>query len=142
MASVPLSLGLFPIEPPMRMVALAQLAEELGYSCVWVGDSQMIWREAYVMLGALAQATSRIGLATGVTNPVTRDPAVVAAALETLQELSGGRARLGIGLGDSSVETLGWRPARLADLERAVRDIRTLVAGESVPHEEVPLRLT
>jgi len=81
---VPISLGLFPIEPPSRTLALTRIAEELGYSCVWIGDSQMIWREAFVTLGALAQATSRIGLATGVTNPVTRDPAVVAAAMETL----------------------------------------------------------
>src|SRR5687768_8333328 len=133
--NVPISLGLFPLEAPARIVHLAQLAEELGYACVWVGDSQMIWREAYVMLGAIAQTTSRIGLATGVTNPVTRDPAVVAAAMETLQELSGGRARLGIGLGDSSVETLGQRPSKLADLERAVREMRALIAGEEVHHE-------
>jgi 5,10-methylenetetrahydromethanopterin reductase len=144
MPNVQVSLGLFPLETPSRIVTLATLAEELGYSCVWVGDSQMIWREAYVMLGAIAQATSRIGLATGVTNPVTRDPAVLAAAMETLQELSGGRARLGIGLGDSSVETLGWRPAKLADLKRAVQDIRGLVAGEEIHREgsSIPWHLT
>jgi 5,10-methylenetetrahydromethanopterin reductase len=142
--SVPLSLGLFPIEPPARLVSLAQLAERLGFSCVWVGDSQMIWREAYVVLGAMAQATTRIHLATGVTNPVTRDPAVVAAGLATLHELSGGRARLGIGLGDSSVETLGLRPARVADLERAVREMRGLIAGDVVERagNATALRLT
>lgn len=139
-----LSLGLFPTEPPGRMVALTQLAEELGFSCAWIGDSQMIWREAYVILGAAAVATSRIVLATGVTNPVTRDPAVVAAALETLHELSGGRARLGIGLGDSSVETLGKEPARLAFMEQALREIRALIGGESMTHHESgsPIHLT
>src|SRR5438309_3007650 len=100
-----LSLGLFPTESPRRMVELTKLAEDLGFSCAWIGDSQMIWREAYVILGAAALATSRITLATGVTNPVTRDPAVVAAALETLHELSGGRARLGIGLGEDRKST-------------------------------------
>jgi 5,10-methylenetetrahydromethanopterin reductase len=143
MPTVPISLGLFPTEPPARLVTIAKLAEELGFSCVWVGDSQMIWREAYVVLGAIAQATSRIGVATGVTNPLTRDPAVVAAAMETLHELSGGRARLGIGLGDSSVETLGRKPARLADLERAIQEMRALVAGETIHADtEVPWRLT
>ncbi|HZT07021.1 MAG TPA: LLM class flavin-dependent oxidoreductase [Chloroflexota bacterium] len=142
MPRVPVSVGLFPIEPPRRMVALAQLAEELGFSCAWVGDSQMIWREAYVVLGAMAQATTRIELATGVTNPVTRHSAVTAAAMETLHELTGGRVRLGIGLGDSSVETLGARPARLGDLEAAVRDIRALIAGETIDPGAVPLRLT
>jgi 5,10-methylenetetrahydromethanopterin reductase len=63
--------------------------------------------------------------------------------METLHELSGGRARLGIGLGDSSVETLGRRPARLADLERAIQEMRALVAGETIhPDAEVPWRLT
>ncbi len=141
MASIPLSVGLFPIEPPGRMVALGQLAEQLGYTCAWVGDSQMIWREAYVVLGAMAQATTRINLATGVTNPITRDIAVTAAAMETLNELSGGRARLGIGLGDSSVETLGGRPARLADFEKAIQDMRELIAGETV-EGTIPLHLT
>ena len=144
MARVEIGLGLFPTEPPRRIVELVRIAEDLGYSCVWIGDSQMIWREAYVVLGAAAMATSRVALATGVTNPVTRDPAVVAAALETLHELSGGRARLGIGLGDSSVETLGKRPASLAAMEAAISEIRALIAGETVPHPEsgAPVHLT
>jgi len=139
-----LSLGLFPTEPPGRIVELTRLAEALGFACVWIGDSQMIWREAYVVLGAAALATSRITLATGVTNPVTRDPAVVAAAMATLHELSGGRTRLGIGLGDSSVETLGKEPARLGFMEQAVREIRALVAGETVVHHDSgsPVHLT
>jgi 5,10-methylenetetrahydromethanopterin reductase len=104
----------------------------------------MIWREAYVILGAAAMATSRITLATGVTNPVTRDPAVVAAAMETLHELSGGRARLGIGLGDSSVETLGKEPARLAFMDRALKQIGALIGGQTVVHHEsqAPIHLT
>jgi 5,10-methylenetetrahydromethanopterin reductase len=118
------------------MVELTKLAEDLGFACVYIGDSQMIWREAYVILGAAAMATTRITLATGVTNPVTRDPTVVGAGIATLHELMGGRTLLGIGTGDSSVETLGKRPARLAALEGAVQTIRGLIAGETVPHQE------
>ena len=144
MARVTVGLGLFPTEPPERLVHLAKLAEVLGYSAVHVGDSQMIWREAYVVLGAVAMATARITLAPGVTNPVTRDPSVVAAAMATLHELTDGRVQLGIGTADSSVETLGKRPARLAYLEQAVAMIRGLVAGETVTHHEsgAPVRLT
>jgi 5,10-methylenetetrahydromethanopterin reductase len=139
-----LSLGLFPTESPRRIVELTRLAEDLGFSCVWIGDSQMIWREAYVILGAAAMATTTITLATGVTNPVTRDPAVVAAAMATLEEMVPGRARLGIGLGDSSVETLGRTPARLAEMELALKEIRALVAGETVNHplSQAPIHLT
>jgi 5,10-methylenetetrahydromethanopterin reductase len=143
-ANVSFGLGLFPTESPRRMVDLTRLAEDLGFGCVYLGDSQMIWREAYVILGAAAMATSRITLATGVTNPVTRDPTVVAAGMATLHELLGGRTLLGIGTGDSSVETLGKKPARLAALEQAVGTIRGLVAGQTVPHHEsgADVRLT
>src|SRR5919199_4378252 len=143
-ANVTFGLGLFPTESPRRMVELTRLAEDLGFACVYIGDSQMIWREAYVILGAAAMATSRVTLATGVTNPVTRDPTVVAAGMATLHELMGGRTLLGIGTGDSSVETLGKKPARLAALEQAVQTIRGLIAGETVPHQEshADVRLT
>jgi 5,10-methylenetetrahydromethanopterin reductase len=96
----------------------------------------MIWREAYVILGAAAMATSRIRLAAGVTNPVTRDPAVIAAAFATLHEMAGDRVLLGIGAGDSSLETLGKRPAKLAYLEQSIGAIRGLIAGQSAPHPD------
>src|SRR5215210_3322204 len=97
MAGLKISLGLFPTEPARRIVDLVRLAESLGYAAVHLGDSQMIWREAYAILGAAATSTSRVVLGTGVTNVVTRDPAVVAAALVTLHELAGDRVQLGIG---------------------------------------------
>jgi 5,10-methylenetetrahydromethanopterin reductase len=125
-------------------VDLARLAEDLGYSSVYIGDSQMIWREAYVILGAVATATSQIILAPGVTNPITRDPAVVAAASQTLHTLAGGRTVLGIGTGDSALETLSRKPARMAYLEQSIKSIRGLVAGETVTHPDskAPVRLT
>jgi 5,10-methylenetetrahydromethanopterin reductase len=127
---VDLSLGLFPTEPPRRLLELITLAEERGFHTVYVGDSQMIWREAFVLLGAAALATSRIRLATGVTNPITREPAVLAAAIETLVELAGPRVVLGIGAGDSSLRTLGKAPSSLARLEEAIGLIRRLLRGE------------
>ena len=134
MKDVTYSLGLFPTEPPHRILELIRLAEQIGYSAVYLGDSQMIWREAYVILGAAAQATTRITLAPGVTNPVTRDPAVVAAAFATLQELTGDRVVLGIGTGDSAVQTMGLKPARLAHFEHCVAAIRSLIAGATIRH--------
>jgi 5,10-methylenetetrahydromethanopterin reductase len=141
---VTFGLGLFPTESPRRIVDLVKLAEELDYKTVYLGDSQMIWREAYTILGAAAVSTSRIGLAAGVTNPVTRDPAVVAAATETLHDLSGGRALLGIGTGDSAVQTMGLKPARLAHFERCIGLMRDLIAGRPGTHpvSEAEVRLT
>lgn len=144
MNSVTFGLGLFPTESFRRMVALVQLAEDLGFSCAYIGDSQMIWREAYVILGAAAMATKRITLATGVTNPVTRDLGVIAAGWVTLREAVGDRLLLGIGAGDSSLETLGKKPSTLANLDRSVATLRGLIAGETVtyPETDASVRLT
>ena len=141
MATIELGLGLFPTESPSRMVDMTRQAEELGYAYVWMGDSQAIWREVYVNLGAAAMATKRVVLGTGVTNPVTRHLSVTASALATLSELTGGRVALGIGAGDSAVETIGHQPARLASLASAIRTLRRLFAGESVPLEQGAMRL-
>src|SRR3954454_10330118 len=81
------------------IVAEAEQGEALGYASVWLGESQLIWRELHTLLGALAVRTTRVRLGTGVTNPVTRHPTVTASAVATLQELSGGRMALGMGVG-------------------------------------------
>jgi 5,10-methylenetetrahydromethanopterin reductase len=133
--------GLFPTEPLPAMVELARLAETLGYGHVWIGDSHVIWREAYVTLGATAAATGRVVLGTSVTNLVTRDPAVVASAFATLHEAWPGRVILGAGLGDSAVETMGRKPSRLAAFEADLRRVRSLLAGDEVPAGTGTMRL-
>ena len=122
--------GLLPNRPAAETVALVEEAERLGFAGAWVADSQSIMRDAWAVLAAAAGRTSRILLATGVTNPVTRHAAVLAGSIATLDELSGGRAVLGIGVGESAVRTLGLRPATLARLEETTAAIRALLAGE------------
>jgi 5,10-methylenetetrahydromethanopterin reductase len=116
----------------------------VGFSCAYIGDSQMIWREPYVLLGAAALTTKRIILASGVTNPITRDLGVLAAAWASLHELVGDRLLLGIGSGDSSVETLGKKPSTLANLERSIGILRDLIGGKSLtsPETNASVRLT
>ncbi len=144
MNDVTYGVGLFPTEPLPRMLTLTKLAEDAGFSTAYVGDSQMIWREAYVMLGAAAMVTKRITLGTGVTNPITRDLGVIAAAWASLHEMVGDRLLLGIGAGDSSVETLGKKPSTLANLERSIGIIRDLIGGRTVaqPETKAEVRLT
>jgi len=122
--------GLFPTEPLPKMIQLAKVSEEAGYSHIWVGDSHLIWREAYVNMTAMALNTTRVKLGTGVTNPITRHPSVLASAYATLEEYSPGRMIVGIGLGDSSVETMGLKPSTLANFENSLRQMRRLFAGE------------
>jgi 5,10-methylenetetrahydromethanopterin reductase len=119
-----IDLVVYGTEPPDALLACVELAEEAGLGGIWVGDSPVLWRELYTLLGAAAARTGRVRLGPGVTNPVSRQLAVTASALMTLQELSGGRAALGLGLGASAVRTVGARPARLAELESAVAELR------------------
>jgi 5,10-methylenetetrahydromethanopterin reductase len=144
MNPVKFGIGLFPIEPIQRMLTLIKLSEDVGFSCAYIGDSQMIWREPYVLLGAAALTTKRIILASGVTNPITRDLGVLAAAWASLHELVGDRLLLGIGSGDSSVETLGKKPSTLANLERSIGILRDLIGGKSLtsPETNASVRLT
>jgi 5,10-methylenetetrahydromethanopterin reductase len=139
--SMEFGVGLFPTEPLQKMIQLAKLSEELGFSHVWIGDSHLIWREAYVNMAAAALNTSNIKLGTGVTNPLTRHPSVVASAYATLEELAPGRFILGIGLGDSSVETMGMKPAKLGYFEQTIQEMRDLLAGKEVALETGKIHL-
>lgn len=123
------------------MIQLAKLSEDLGFSHIWMGDSHLIWREAYINLAAVALNTSKVKLGTGVTNPITRHPSVICSALATLEEMAPGRFILGIGLGDSSVETMGMKPARLVDFEKTIHQMRALMRGEEVELETGRIRL-
>lgn len=134
--------GFLPNKPAAEVAGLAAAAERLGFEAIWIADSQSLFRDAWVTLTACALRTSRLGLATGVTNPVTRHPAVVAGAMATLDELSGGRAICGIGVGQSAVGTLGLPVAKLSRLQDYVRVLRALLAGQAVEFEGRELRMS
>jgi len=124
-----------------RAGALARLAEENGFTYGWIFDSHVLWKEPYVPLTLMAQATTKMRLGTCVTNPATREPSVTASTLATLQLLSGGRFDLGIGRGDSARRVLGKAPTTLAVLEEATRVIKELVEGRAVQYEDATIRL-
>ena len=90
--------------------ALAQKCEQLGFDGLTLTDSQNLSNETYIALTLAARATSTLMLGPGVTNPLTRHAAVTASAIATLQEVSEGRAILGIGRGDSSLFNIGHKP--------------------------------
>ena len=125
-----------------RTLALTRQAEAAGFDYGWLFDSHVLWREPYVLLTLMAQATERMRLGTCVTNPATREPSVTASALAELNELSGGRMDLGIGRGDSARRVLGKPPTTMATLEEAIGVIRDLVEGRSVVYEGTELQLT
>ena len=81
-------------------------------------------------MAAMVLNTTKVKLGTGVTNPLTRHPSVLASAYATLEEYSPGRMIVGIGLGDSSVETMGMKPSTLANFEKSLEQMREFFAGK------------
>ena len=114
-----------------EVVALGRLAEEVGFDRLGVSDV-VFWPDCFVLLGLLAQNTSRIGLGPMVTNPYSRHPAVLAGVMATLQDASDGRAFLGIGVG-AGLEQLGMSYKRpVLALREAIGAITALLRGEEV----------
>lgn len=105
------------------------LAERLGFSAVGVGDTPLN-AETFVSLAAAASITDRVSIGPLVTSLAARSETTVAAATATLDDLSGGRAFLGLGSGDSSARHVGVKPAGTSELTVAIPRLRSLMAGE------------
>ena len=116
-------------------VEMAETVEAEGWDGQVFMDSQSLGADPYVLMGAWAMATERLKLATGVTNPLSRHVAVTAGAAVTLQQISRGRAVLGIGRGDSALAYLGHGPVSLATFRRALSDLQTLLTGGEIAFE-------
>ncbi len=115
-----------------ELVRLGRVAEELGYHSLWYTDIRF-GRECYVSLAAVAAVTSKLLLGPGVSDPYSRHPAVTAATIATFDELSSGRAILGLGVGGQGFRQLGIeRKLPVAALRETVTTVRALLRGEHV----------
>jgi 5,10-methylenetetrahydromethanopterin reductase len=127
------------VASPRGSARAAKQLEDAEWSGFQVVDSQNLSGDPYVALAMAATATTRLGLATGVTNTVTRLASVTACSIASVQRLSNGRAYLGIGRGDSALAHLGRAPARLVSFERYLRHLRCYLHGHSVPFDEIDI---
>ncbi len=116
---------------PAEAVALARRCEKVGFDRLGISDV-VFWPDCFVLQALIAQATERIMIGSMVTNPYTRHPAVLAGAVSTLQELSGGRIFLGIGVGAGLEDLRINYPRPVRALREAVVGIKGLLAGETV----------
>lgn len=116
--------------------------EEIGMDRIGVPDTQAAqYRECYVTLSHLFASTARVDAGPVVTNPLTRHPAVTAAAIASADELSGGRAFLCLATGDTGVFNLGLRPAKLAQLEEYALVLRDLFESGHARYQGSDVRL-
>jgi probable F420-dependent oxidoreductase len=123
-----------PTDPPTgHQVEKARLAERYGFTSVWCWDTHILMQEYSPQMTLIAAETEKVVIGSCVTNPVTRDPTVVASFFATLANLVGAeRLVCGIGRGDSAVRIRRGRPSSLAELEDGIRVIRGLTRGDEV----------
>ena len=123
------------ISPRQSFESWARFVAELeseGVNRVWVIDSQLAMKDVYAGLVVAALNTTRIGLGTGVTNAVTRHPTITANAIGAIDELSHGRAILGLGAGDSALYGIGLKPQKVAEVAEAIAFFRANIP-QSIP---------
>ena len=116
-------------------VARAKKAEDLGFEAIFFADSHMNNVDCYQVMAMCAVATKKIRLGTAVTNMVYRDPTITANSFATLNEISEGRAIIGMGTGDGPVYSLGRTATRLVDFENGLQTMRDLLHDRGI---EVP----
>lgn len=126
---------------PASLVQKARLAEETGWDVIGIADSQSIAPELYPSMTVVAEGTDDIAIGPLVSNCVTRHPAVTASGMAAIDEISGGRGFLGVGSGDSSVETIGERRAKLDEMGEYISACRTMFDGDVATYEGNELAL-
>jgi len=127
---------------PDDIQARAAAAEEDGWDGLLLTDTQNLSMDVVGSLHLAASATSRLRLGTAVTNLVTRHPAVVASTYATLHHVSGGRAHVGVGRGDTALELIGVRPPSAARFEVQVDQLQTYLRGDVVDVDGFGSRIT
>jgi 5,10-methylenetetrahydromethanopterin reductase len=118
-----------------RLVELARLIEDQGFDQLWYSNHKL-YRDLWVGMAIAAQATRHISLGSFVAEPYSQHPAQIAAAIATIDELSGGRAILGLGAGGANFKELGAvrrRPAQA--LRESVEIARGLLRGERLVYQ-------
>ena len=134
MTRTDLSLLLLGRYAPDQLSGLVRLAEETGYDALWHADERF-FRDCWSALTLAALSSTRIRLGVCVTDPYVRHPALTATAFATVDEISGGRAILGLGAGISGFAAMGIERVRpLAALRETIELVRHLWSGEQVEY--------
>ena len=110
--------------PVRRMVELACLGEDAGFDSVWFPHDTFM-HNTWVLTSAVAAQTRRIEIGSVGTNPYTTDPSEITTYLATLDELSGGRALLGLGL--HTTEMVEWTGIDTGNYLQRTREATTLI---------------
>lgn len=137
---------LFSDAPAAELVEAIRMADEAGIDEVWVAD-EGVSREPVPVLAYAAAQTSRVRLGVGITSPLLRHPGAIGSTIATLDELSDGRAMLGLGIGGNlSLDPFGIGVVKpvgvIRDAIRLARAVvtRTQTDGYEPPPHAAPAR--
>jgi 5,10-methylenetetrahydromethanopterin reductase len=132
---LPVGIGIAGDAPAERLAEVFACIENLVYDTVWIADERF-YRDPYPVMTQAALTAPRLRIGCAVTDPYSRHPAITAAAMATVDEISGGRCRIGLGAGAAGFPSMGIKRTRPAlHISEAIRLIRALLHGEHVDFE-------
>lgn len=132
---ITLGVGMWQTVTSQNLVELAQLAEELGYDQFWYGNHKL-YRDMYVEMGLAAHVSERMEIGSFISEPYSYHPAMIAAAMGTIDEISNGRAILCLGAGAANFKELGLKRTKpLTAVKETIDICRLLFTGEKVTYK-------
>ena len=119
-----------PSHPVSDVVEFARRCEEAGFHACGFNDSQLYFRDTYVVASHVLANTERLVIHPALTCPGPRHTSVIASAAKTVQEFGPGRFELWLGRGDAAASTIGHEALTLRETRQAISEIKRTMAGE------------
>ena len=138
-----IGLGLLGAPEVLTMVELAQLAETRGFESVWVAETRLT-RDGITPCAAIAMATTRLTIATGIVNVYTRGAVLTAVSFVSLDEVSQGRIIMGLGTGSPLVlkpQGVAFHKP-LTRLRETIKVVQALIRGDAVTYTGETIQVT
>ena len=124
-----------------KYMDLVKMIDDSGVEAIGTYDSAFIGGDTYVRTTMMALATQRVRVGPRPTNPLTREPQVMASFLASIDSLTNGRAFMDIATGDSAVFNMGYKAATRARLEDYITCVRDLLAKGEATYQGRPQRV-
>jgi alkanesulfonate monooxygenase SsuD/methylene tetrahydromethanopterin reductase-like flavin-dependent oxidoreductase (luciferase family) len=128
-------------EEAQQFMDLVRMADDYGVEAIGTYDSAFIGGDTYVRTTLMALASRQARIGPRPTNPLTREPQVMASFLASIDSLSNGRAFMDIASGDSAVFNIGYQAASRAHIEDYVTCVKDLLAKGEASYQDRPQRV-